>query len=196
MNEIFEFRKHLNTKKVIGIVLLCVILIILTFNIFSNNIKKEKLKKEKETNPYQEYFSKDQKISLELPKRYNLKEIESNSALKLTSEDGLQINIEEGNLVFGKSLNEIANTDKRLYTEKFENAFEVSDLEEFKLENSNLLSSYKYNFKYIKNETEYILQVYWIQDNTQYYIISICIPQNNSNYEGIDSEIISSFSFN
>lgn len=190
MNELFEFRKHLNTKKVIALVSLILIIILLFFFYKNNRITK----KEEDSNPYKSYYSIDRRISLELPKRYNLNETQSNHTLQLKSDDGLLINIEEETIVVGKSLKEIATSDKNVYIQKFENAFDVSDLQEFSLENGNSLSSYKYNFKYIKQSIEYNIQVFWIQGDTQYYTITISIPQNNiSKYQSIQTEIISSF---
>lgn len=195
MNELFEFRKHLNTKKVIGIAVLILVIILLIVFLFSGN-KKNKIKKENDANPYRTYTSLDSKVSLELPKRYNLHEIESNNILSLQSNDGLLVNIEEEIIVLGKSLKEIADSDKYLYLKKFENTFDVSNLEEFSLENNNLLTSYKYSFKHTNEVAEYFIQVFWIQGNTKYYIINICMPQNDiTKYQGIESEIISSFKF-
>ena len=150
MNNIFEFHKELNIKKVISVFILAVFIIILIVVFHPQNTEK-KLKEEEISNPYKTYISADNKVSLELPKRYNLQEIKSNYLLQLQASDGLLINIEEKSILFGKSLNEVVNSDKNVYTQKFENAFDVSDLEEFNLENSNTLSSYTYNFKYISN---------------------------------------------
>lgn len=196
MNELFEFRKHLNTKKVVFfVIILIVILGLLLAFLFKNN--ESNFNQEDDTKPYKTYTSSDGKISLELPKRYNLNIEKSDYILKLQSNDGLVINIEENTIVFGKSLKEIANIDKGNYISKFENAFEVSDLKEFSLENNNSLSSYTYNFKHINQGLEYYIQVFWMQDNAKYYTISLCIPQNNSSkFQGIESEIISSFKIN
>lgn len=196
MNELFEFRKHLNAKKVIGFVGLLIVLLIIIVFFFSKN-KEHQLKKAEDSSPYKTYTSMDNRISLELPKRYNLQENQSDSALQLQSDDGLLINIEEKTIVVGKSLKEIATSDKSVYPQKFENTFELSDLQEFSLENNNLLSSYKYSFKHINQAIEYNIQVFWIQGDTQYYIITISIPKNTSSkYEGIQTEIISSFKIN
>ena len=197
MNEIFEFRRHLNTKKVIGIAVLAVLLIIFIINLIFGNSNKDIKERNEDTNPYKIYTSFDEKISIELPKRYNLNEIESNTSLKLQSDDGLLISIEEKTIIMGRTLKDIANIDKDVFISKFENSFDITDLETFNLENSNMLTSYKYSFRYIKQATEYDIQVYWIQDNSQYYIINLCVPQNNaSKYQGIESEIISSFKIN
>ena len=194
MNNIFEFHRELNIKKVISVFILAVFIIILIV-VFHLQNKEKKLKEEEISNPYKTYISADNKVSLELPKRYNLQEIKSNYLLQLQASDGLLINIEEKSILFGKSLNEVVNSDKNVYTQKFENAFDVSDLEEFNLENSNTLSSYTYNFKYISNATLYNIHVFWIQGNSCYYIISISFPEEStSKYQGLESEIISSFS--
>lgn len=193
MNELFEFRKHLNIKKVLVFVALIVAIIIL----FLQKDTSKKIQKEEDANPYKTYYSVDHGISLELPKRYNLTETQSNHTMQLQSDDGLIINIEEKNLVVGRALKEIAISDKGIYLQKFENTFDVSDLEEFTLENGNSLSSYKYNFKHINQATEFDIKVFWIQGDTQYYIITISIPMNNiSKYQGIEPEIISSFKMN
>lgn len=196
MNELFEFRKHLNAKKVIGFATILIIILILIIRHFyiagnENHIKED------DTKPYKTYTSVDGKVSLELPKRYNLNEVESDYALKLQSNDGLIINVEEKTIVFGKSLKEIASIDRGTYTKKFENTFEVSELKEFNLENSNSLSSYTYDFKYLNGASEYYIKVFWMQDNTRYYIISFSLPQSNSSkFQGIESEITSSFKIN
>lgn len=196
MNNIFEFHKELNIKKVIGLIALFVLIILLIVFFYPENTEK-KLKKQEATNPYKTYASLDNRVSLELPKRYNLQPVESNYILQLQANEGLLINIEEEPLVFGKSLKEISTSDKDVYTKKFENSFDISDLKEFSLENNNALSSYTYNFKYIQEETTYSIQIYWIQGNTCYYVISTSFPESTTNtYHGLESEIIASFKMN
>lgn len=193
MNELFEFRKHLNIKKLlitIGILLLIIFIIIK----FWPQSTQKKLEKEAAANPYKTFSSSDKSFSLELPKRYNLTETYDNDITYLKSDDGLQIKIEEKTIVVGKSLNDIASSDKKVYTAKFENAYNISDLKSFSLENGSSLSSYKYDFSYAQNNSEYNIQVFWIQGNSNYYIITLCIPANvASNYQSIETEIISSF---
>lgn len=197
MNEIFEFRRQLNTKKVVIIAVFVALLFIFIIDSIFGSSNKDLKEKNDDENPYKVYTSIDNRVSIDLPKRYNLSEIENNTSLTLQSDDGLLISIEEKTIVMGRTLKDIANIDKSIFINKFENSFEVTDLESFNLENSNLLTSYKYSFKYIKQSTEYLIQVYWIQDNSQYYIINVCIPQSNSSkYQGLESEIISSFKIN
>ena len=194
MNEIFEFRRQLNTKKVVGIAVLAALLLMYLIHSFFGSSNRDIKEKNDDANPYMVFTSLDKKISIELPKRYELTEIKNDTTLSLQSNDGLIISIEEKTIIMGRTLKEIANIDKSLFINKFENSFDVSDLEPFTLEDSNLLTSYKYNFKYIKQSTEYDIHVYWIQDNSQYYITSVCIPQNySSKYQGLESEILSSF---
>lgn len=193
MNELFEFRKHLNMKKFI----IFAILIVIVLTIFLPKNTKKQIQKEEAANPYKTYYSINHKISLELPKRYNLIETQSEHTLQLQAEDGLIINIEENNIVVGKSLKEIATSDKNVYLKKFDNIYDISDLKEFNLENDNLLSSYKYNFKHTNQSTNYNITVFWIQSDTQYYIITVSIPENNiSKYQGLEAEIVSSFNMN
>lgn len=194
MNELFEFRKHLNTKKIIGLIFLIIILIIaIIFFSFSKHTSKKENNKD-DSNPYKVYYSADTKVSLELPKRYNLQEVQSDNILQLQSEDGLLINIEEKTIILGKALKDIATSDRNIYTKKFENVSDISDLQEFNLQNSNILSSYKYSFNFTTQNKSYYVQVFWIQSNTEYYIITLNIPQNHiSKYQSIETEIISSF---
>lgn len=195
MNELFEFRNHLNIKKTIGIAILALVLIIIIFSLIFNN--NNIVEKEDTSNPYKTYMSQDRTVAIELPKRYNLQEIQSSSAMQLKSDDGLFINIEEKPIIFGKSLKEVVTSDKNVYTHKFENAFDVSDLQIFSLDDSNLLTSYKYDFKYINQAVEYYIQVFWIQGNSQYYIINISMPKDNTQkYHGLESELSSSLKFN
>ncbi len=196
MNNLFEFHRELNIKKVVGICILAVFIIILIIFSLPKNTEK-KIKGEEEANPYKTYHSLNSSVSLELPKRYNLQELQSNYLLQLQSDDGLLINIEEEPILFGKSLNEVSNSDKEVYTQKLENTFDVSNLEEFNLEKSNALSSYTYSFKHINEGTTYNIQIFWIQGNTCYYVISTVFPENNATkYQGLESEIISSFKMN
>lgn len=193
MNNIFEFHRELNKKKVVGLVIVVLSILILIIFFRPQNTEK-KLKEQESANPYKTYNSLDSRVSLELPKRYNLQEIQNNYLIQLQSSDGLLINIEEEPIVFGKSLNEISNSDKEIYTKKFENAFDISDLKEFNLENSNALSSYTYSFKYINEEITYDIQIFWVQGNTCYYVISTAFPESDiQKYQGLESEIISSF---
>lgn len=193
MNNIFEFHRELNKKKVVGLVIVVLSILILIIFFRPQNTEK-KLKEQEAANPYKTYNSLDSRVSLELPKRYNLQEIQNNYLIQLQSSDGLLINIEEEPIVFGKSLNEISNSDKEIYTKKFENTFDISDLKEFNLENSNALSSYTYSFKCINEEITYDIQIFWVQGNTCYYVISTAFPESDiQKYQGLESEIISSF---
>ncbi len=193
MNNVFEFHKELNIKKVAGLFTLIAFIIILLIFSHPQNTEK-KLKEQEAANPYKMYNSSNSRVSLELPKRYDLQETESNYLLHLQSTDGLVINVEEKPIVFGKSLKEISNYDKDIYTKKFENTSDISDLKEFNLENSNALSSYTYSFKNITEETSYDIQIFWMQGNTCYYVISTVFPEKDiTKYQDLESEIISSF---
>ena len=196
MNNLFEFHRELNMKKVIGIASLVIFIIILIIFFHPQDTEK-KLKEQEAANPYKTYSSLDSRVSLELPKRYNLQGVQSNYLLQLQSDSGLIINIEEEPIVFGKSLNEVSNSDKEIYTQKFENAFDISELKEFSLENNNALSSYTYSFKYTKEEITYDIQIFWVQGNTCYYVITTHFPESDiTKYQGLESEIISSFKMN
>lgn len=193
MNELFEFRKHIDIRKV-SIFIVCFVLMIFVFIKFLPQNTQKELEKEADSNPYKTYYSSNKTFSLELPKRYNLKENYTDEITLLQSDDGLQIKIEERAIVLGKALLDIATSDKTVYLEKFENSFDVSDLKDFSLSSTNSLSGYTYSFNYIQNSSEYNIQVFWVQGNSKYYIITVCIPNNvSSNYEGIETEIISSF---
>ena len=191
MNEIYSFHKELNIKKVIFLIILIIILLI-----SSSIIIYKLLIMEPEETPKEEfstYYGSNNSISIILSKKYNLKSVNSTDYLiKLKSDKNLGIFISRNEFI-NKTLEEVANADLKTYIQSFPETSDVSNLEEFII-NDN--PGYTYSFHYIDTETEtpYYLQVIWININNEFYTFDFEFPLDDlNNYTDIINETLDNF---
>ena len=122
MNEIFEFRKELNIKKILILSLILIIVIaIIIFGISKKSNKKGEEKIEA-SNPNSIFYDSNQTISLTLPKAYGFTQYKpsGNYILELRTDKNLNIFVSENNSLENKSLKDIASSDIKVYINEFQ----------------------------------------------------------------------------
>lgn len=197
MNKIFESHKQLNMKKVILIGVLVLFFIIIISDLFSNLLKKEKtITTQKEVqNPNSVFYDKNNKISIELSKQYELTQYYSNNdyLIELRSPNNLDIFVSKKDLIENRTLSEVVAADSNSYIENFKTYSNLSDLSEFNINNQ---TAYTYSFHYLDNSNKipFYLQVVWLETENCYYVFDIEFPLDNiENYTKILNETLTSF---
>lgn len=195
MNELFQFRKELNIKKIIIAIIIVLFCIVITCELISHwiNAKNEELKEEQ--NPNTIFYDKNKTISIELSKQYQFTQYHSsdNYLIELRSPNELNIFISSRNLIENRSLSAIATADLRSYIENFNGYSNLSDLKEFNIGDK---IAYTYSFHYLDSvtKTPFYLQVIWVEYENQYYIFDIEFPLDKlNNYTNIINETTNSF---
>lgn len=202
MHEIFEFRKELNIKKIIFVVLIFIIIlifIILKFFIpkdFSNTQLSENINSFESNESI--FYSSNQKISLKLSNDYNFIQYKPKNdyILELRNSNNLGIFISEESLIYDKPLSEIVKADFDAYVAQFNNSTNVSNISEF---DRGGFPAYTYSFHYLDSQTRtgYYLQTIWLENNNKYYIIDIEFPANTLNENSkIINDILNSIIIN
>ena len=191
MNEIYSYHKELNIKKIIFLIILIIVLLI-----SSSIIIYKLLIMEPEETPQEEFstfYDSNNSISITLSKKYNLVSVDSDDyLLKLKSTKNLGIFISNNELL-NKTIEEVANADLKTYIQSFSETSDVSNLEEFKI-NDNL--GYTYSFHYLDSQTEtvFYLQVIWININNEFYTFDFEFPLDDLNdYTDIINETLDNF---
>ncbi len=191
MNELFQFHRELNIKKVL-IFAIIIILIIVVF-LVPKNLKKSEEQKTEESNQNITFMSNDNRISLLLPKEYGFSEYKpvQNYILELRTENNIDIFVSHKELVENRNFNNIVSTDRESYIKTFNTYSNLSEIADLTISGN---PAYSYSFHYLDNNTAYFLQIIWIQTDTGYYIIDIEFPLStlSSNYKLIN-DIITNF---
>lgn len=182
MNEIFEFRRELNIKKIMILVLIILIILgIVLWNTLSPSENKEAQKVISE-NPNTTFYSENKKVELTLSNTYNFTQYKpaNNYLLEIRNENNLNIFISEETLLEGKSLSDIVSADLKTYISEFNNYSNVSNVSEF---DRGGISAYTYSLHYLdsKTNTAYYLQTIWLENNNNYYILDIEFPLSSLN---------------
>lgn len=182
MNEIFEFRRELNIKKIMILVLIILIILgIVLWNSLSPSENKD-VQNVISENPNTTFYSENKKIELTLSNTYNFTQYKptNNYLLEIRNENNLNIFISEENLLEGKSLSDIVSADLKTYVSEFNNSSNVSNVSEF---DRGGTPAYTYSFHYLdsKTKTAYYLQTIWLENNNNYYILDIEFPLSSLN---------------
>lgn len=182
MNKVFEFRKELNIKKIIIVILIIALIVGIVIWKYSSSTEPKENKKVEDTNPNTTFYSENQNISLELSKDYNFTQYlpANNYLLELRNDDNLNIFISEENVLENKNLSEIVSADQTAYLSNFDKHSNLSSVTEF---DRNGKPAYTYSFHYLdsKTKTAYYLQTIWIESGEKYYILDIEFPLNSLN---------------
>lgn len=198
MNEIFEFRKKLNIKKILIVSLLFFILLVIILWKFFMPKEKFELNKNDSKSSFSTFYSKNKEVSLSLSKNYNFIQYQpaNNYLLELRNENNLDIFISKEAILENKLLSEIVSTDFKSYIEQFNNSSNISNIAEF---DRGGLPAYTYSFHYLdsKTNTQYYIQTIWIEYNNYYYILDIEFPLNSLNENSkIINDILNSIIIN
>lgn len=195
MNELFQFHKQLNIKKILLVIAIILFLIFLIFFV-PKIIKNIKDKKIEDFEPNKTFVSRDNNISIVLSKEYELSEYKPTQdyILELRSPNNIDIFISHKDLVENRDLNTIISNDRNSYIEKFNGYSNLSDIVELTIDRNQ---AYSYSFHYLDNKTAYYLQIIWIQTETGYYVIDVEFPLDTltSNHKVI-KDLISTFRIN
>lgn len=192
MNQIFEFRKELNIKKLV-IVIIVAIAIILGIIFAASHISKKEEEKIEAEKPNKTFYSADKSISLDFLKTYEFKQYKPQDGylLELRTQKNLNIFVAKKDLLSGKSLYDIASVDLKTYINEFTNYSNISELNEF---DYNENKAYTYSLHYLSSKTPYYLQTIWIETANAYYTLDIEFPLNDlNNYTNIINDTINSF---
>lgn len=182
MNQIFEFRKELNIKKILIVVLIiCIITGIILYKVFSPSEKSPSVKTKAEVTE-SKFYSSNKNFSLTLSSSYNFIQFDptQNYILELRNENNLNIFVSEENTLQNLTLAELADADLKSYVAQFENSSNISNVSEF---DRGGKPAYTYSLHYLDTNTQtaYYLQTIWIEYNDKYYIIDIEFPLNSLN---------------
>ncbi len=182
MNEIFEFRKELNIKKILIIALIIfVIMGAILWKAFSPSEESPHIKIKSEISE-SKFYSQNKIFSLTLSNSYNFIQYEpvSNYILELRNENNLNIFVSEEDLLQNLTLSELVNADLKSYVAKFENSSNISNISEI---DRGGKPAYTYSLHYLDTNTKtaYYLQTIWLEYNDKYYIIDIEFPLNSLN---------------
>lgn len=182
MNQIFEFRKELNIKKIL-IVLLIIFIItgIILWKVFSPSEESSSVKIKDEVTE-SKFYSKNKNFSLTLSSSYNFVQFDpaESHILELRNENNLNIFVAEENLLQNLTLAELVEADLKSFVAQFEKSSDISNVTEF---DRGGKPAYTYSFHYLDSNTKtaYYLQTIWIEYNDRYYIIDIEFPLNSLN---------------
>ena len=149
----FSNYRQLNIKKVIIVVLILILLVVsITVFIISRTMKHENtentvLKTENIEAKTEVFYSVDKSVSIELPKKYQLKQVHNSEYLiKLSSDENMDVYISKMEKIENRPLSSIARADKLSYLEEYNAYSNLSDLKEL---NVNGISAYTYSFHYL-----------------------------------------------
>lgn len=180
MSSLIDYFKDLTLKKILILVFIGLFILIIIADILSKIIGSVKKEPNIKVNPYDIFVSSDSQFEVSLSKDYKLsdKTIEP-YILKLISDDNkVSILLSKHDKIDSSNLRQIADGDKKMYSNKFNSMSNISDLYE-----TNILENkqgYTYSFNYIKNTGEiYYFQTIWFETDSNYYIIDIDFPQES-----------------
>lgn len=192
MNEIFEFRKKLNMRKIIFLVVISLFIIVICFEIISGFFKKDT--KNNIQNPTSIFYDENKSISITLPNTYGLQKITSNAnyLLELTSSNELSILISHKNIINSRKLSDVVFADRSSYIKHFESVSNITEISNIPVHSK--LPAYTYNFNFKINDKKFNLQTIWIENTTGYFVIDIKKPvESEISYTNLINEVTSSF---
>ena len=137
MNFFLDLKYKLKPSTVIISIIIITFLIVVILEIFQNIFNKVEEKKIEESNPNVTFYSAEKDVSLEIAKKYEVKQYNSNNKylIELRSNINLDIFISKRDLIENKNLFDITSSDKRAYLEEFESTNNISDLTEMNVYN-------------------------------------------------------------
>lgn len=192
MNELFEFHKELNLKKILIVV--AILLIIIFLIIFvpkkGNEIKEKQIENAK---PNSTFTSSNNSVNIELSKKYDFSEYTptQNYILELRSSNKTNIFVSKKDLYENKSLENVVSADKNSYIGKFKSYSNLSNISELTV---NGFPAYTYSFHYLNKKTAYYLQIIWVQTENGYYVIDIEFPLDSlNNNHVIITDLVNNF---
>lgn len=198
MIEEFSNYRKLNIKKVIIVVSIALLLIvsIIVFCISrtmeidnTNNVVPEKVESKTEV-----FYDVNNTVSVEVPKKYELKQTHNSEYLiKLSSDYNMDIYVSKLEKLENRPLSSIARADKISYLEEYNAYSNLSDLKELNV-NGNL--AYTYSFHYLDENLRkaFYIQVVLLELDDGIYVFDIDFPLDDlSIYTNLTTEVLEKF---
>ena len=122
MNFFSNLKYNLKPSTVIISIIIFLFLIVIIVEISQNIFIKIEDKKVEDTSPNNIFYSNNKEISLEIAKKYELKQSHSSDKylIELKSNISLNIYISKKDIIENKELSEIVSADKRAFLEEFD----------------------------------------------------------------------------
>lgn len=181
----------LNVKKVI-IAILIIILLVVSIVVFA--ISRVANKDDELTETTEIFYDAPNTVSIEMPKKYNLKQsYNSEYLIKLTSDENADIYISQIEKIENRDLSTIARADKMAYLESYDKYSNLSELKELEVNGNR---AYTYSFHYLDENLKkaFYIQVILIEIEEQIYIFDIDFPLNDLVlYTNLMTEALSGF---
>lgn len=196
----FSTYRKLNIKKV-AIVVAILLLFIVSITVFVISRKMEKNEVPNNSVSVQNTESKtdifydvENTISVEVPKKYELKQSHNSEYLiKLSSDYNMDVYISKIEKLEGRPLSSVARADKLAYLESYNTYSNLSDLKELNV-NGNL--AYTYSFHYLDENLRkaFLIQVVLLELEDAIYIFDIDFPLDDLTiYTNLTTEVLENF---
>lgn len=196
----FSTYRKLNIKKV-AMVVAILLLFIVSITVFIISRKMEKREEPNNSVSVQNTESKtaifydlENTISVEVPKKYELKQSHNSEYLiKLSSDYNMDVYISKIEKLEGRPLSSVARADKLAYLESYNTYSNLSDLKEL---NVNGNSAYTYSFHYLDENLRkaFLIQVVLLELEDAIYIFDIDFPLDDLTiYTNLTTEVLEKF---
>lgn len=186
----------LNIKKVIIAILILVLLIVsIVVFIISRVTGNSNRDNTTNTTATTEIFTDvDKTISIEVSKKYELKQAHNNEYLiKLSSEENVDIYISRIDRIGNRDISSIARADRLAYLEAYNAYSNLSDLKELEVNGNR---AYMYSFHYLDENLKkaFYIQVILLEIEDNIYIFDIDFPLDDLVlYTNLATETLSTF---
>ena len=194
MEEIFSYKKTLNWKKIIIVIVIVVLAILRNENTGEN--QEEPSKNILNISTTSTFIDQTNHLELELPKKYNLKQVTSDSdnyVLELRAPNALGIFVSFEGFFSGTPITDLILKDREYYLSNYENTSNESDVFEDTINN---IKVYYYSFDYTNSEKNYILETVWVESDIGYFIMDITyLTDDLDKYSNLRTDIINSITF-
>lgn len=200
MMEDFSNYKKLNIKKVIMVVLIALLLIV-SITVFcisrkmeKNDTNEDNVVPENVDSKTEVFYDINNTVSIEIPKKYELKQTHNSEYLiKLSSDNNMDIYLSKIDKIENRPLSSIARADKISYLEDYNAYSNLSDLKELNV-NGNL--AYTYSFHYLDENLRkaFYIQVVLLELEDGIYIFDIDFPLDDlTTYTNVTTEVLEKF---
>lgn len=196
MENYFYFEKKLNWKKVLIISIIVILIIGIIIFLFVNSKKNIVPSIPIKSDGISSFTDTTNSFNISLPEKYSLTKFDSNTnhVLELKSSNILYIAFAKKDLSSSWfSETDLIQKDKEQYISSFENTFNVSEIASYSL---NSLQIFSYTFEYTYSEKPYCSEVFWVKNNSEYYVIDInYLKDSQEQYSELSQYILNNLKF-
>ena len=185
----------LNIKKVVVVALILILFVVSIIVFAISRLSIRDIDVDVSDNSTTQIFTDvGSTISIEMPKKYNLKQAHNNEYLiKLTSDENADIYVSKIEKIDGRNLYTVARADRLAYLEAYNVYSNLSDLKELEV-NGN--KAYMYSFHYLDENLKeaFYIQVVLLEMNEEIFIFDIDFPLDDLVlYTNMATEVLSTF---